>query len=69
MSPQDYDKLTSEVDIVINNAASVDFNSRVDIAMKINAKGPLNVLNFCKDCPNMSVLCHVSTAYVGCNQP
>lgn len=69
MSPEDYEKLTSEVEIVINNAASVDFNSRVDIAMRINAKGPINVLNFCKDCPNLVQFTHVSTAYVGCNQP
>jgi fatty acyl-CoA reductase len=69
MNPEDYEKLTNEVDIVINNAASVDFNSRVDIALKINAKGPINVLNFCKDCPQLEIFCHVSTAYVGCNQP
>ena len=46
MSEYDYDRLTKDVEIVINNAASVDFDSRLDINMRINTKGPLNVLMF-----------------------
>jgi len=55
--------------VVINNAASVDFNLRVDLNMKINAIGPMNILGFSKACMNLKVLCHVSTAYVASNQP
>lgn len=61
--------LTNEVEVVINNAASVDFNLRVDLNMRINAIGPMNILNFSKACKNLNVLTHVSTAYVASNQP
>lgn len=54
---------------MINNAASIDFDSRVDINMRINAKGSMNVLKFSKACKNIQALCHVSTAYVASNQP
>lgn len=69
MNPDNYEKLTKEVEVVINNAASVDFNSRVDINMRINAIGPMNILSFAKACPNVRICCHVSTAYVASNQP
>lgn len=69
MSPENYELLTSEIEIVINNAASVDFNLRVDLNMRINAVGPMNILRFSKACPNLNVLTHVSTAYVASNQP
>ena len=50
MNEMDFAKLTSEVEVVINNAASIDFDSRVDINMRINAKGAMNILNFSKAC-------------------
>ena len=55
MNPEDYEKLTNEVEVVINNAASVDFNSRVDINMRINAIGPMNILEFAKACKNIRI--------------
>jgi dTDP-4-dehydrorhamnose reductase len=61
--------MTNEVEIVINNAASVDFDLRVDLNMKINAIGAMNILKFSKACKNIKVCCHVSTAYVASNQP
>ena len=69
MNEMDFAKLTSEVEVVINNAASIDFDSRVDINMRINAKGAMNILNFSKACKKICALWHVSTAYVASNQP
>lgn len=69
LSPSDYEMLINEVEVVINNAASVDFNMRVDLNMRINATGAMNILKFSKACKNMRVCCHISTAYVASNQP
>jgi len=59
--PEEYEKLASEVDVVINVAASVDFILRLDLNMKINVIGALNALYFAQDCKNLAALCHVST--------
>src|SRR5215472_793958 len=44
-------------------AASVSFHERLDRAVKLNALGPLHLLNFAKRF-NHPTLLHVSTAYV-----
>jgi len=50
MNDADYRLVTAETEIIINNAASVNFNDRLDIAMRINTLGPLNLINVAKDC-------------------
>ncbi|KAI3450694.1 hypothetical protein Pfo_007359 [Paulownia fortunei] len=57
-------ELFGEVDVVINLAATTDFDERFDIALGINTIGPANVLNFSKKCSKLKVFLHVSTAYV-----
>jgi len=37
--------------------------------MKSNTLSTLNLINFAKDCKNLLVCTHVSTAYVNCNKP
>lgn len=69
MSDADYKMVTSDVNIIINNAASVQFNDRLDIAIKSNTISTLNLINLAKDCQNLIILTHVSTAYVNCNKP
>ena len=69
MSTEDYQWVTSEVNVIINNAASVQFNDWLDIAMKSNTVSTLNLINFAKDCKNLLICTHVSTAYVNCNKP
>ena len=64
MNDKDFAKLTSEVEILIRNAASVDFDPRVDINMRIYAKEAMNALNLSKAWKNICSLCHVSTDYV-----
>lgn len=55
LSPENYELLTNEVEVVINSAASVDFNLRVDLNMRINALGAMNILRFSQACKNMKV--------------
>ncbi|KAE8037466.1 hypothetical protein FH972_010053 [Carpinus fangiana] len=53
-----------EIDIILNSAASTSFDERYDVALGINTFGALHVLGFARNCINLKVLLHVSTAYV-----
>src|SRR5215472_1259485 len=61
--PGHLQELGSEVDVIINVAASVSFHERLDRAVNLNTLGPLYLLNFAKRFTNPTLL-HVSTAYV-----
>ncbi|CAH9138122.1 unnamed protein product [Cuscuta epithymum] len=58
------DLLWREVDVVVNLAATTNFDERYDVSMKINTLGAKHVLDFAQKCKNLRVLLHVSTAYV-----
>ncbi|KAG8387515.1 hypothetical protein BUALT_Bualt02G0029100 [Buddleja alternifolia] len=58
------EEILGEVDMVINLAATTDFDERYDVALGINTFGPANLLNFSKQCSKLRVFLHVSTAYV-----
>ncbi|CAK9179112.1 unnamed protein product [Ilex paraguariensis] len=53
-----------EVDVVVNLAATTNFDERYDVALGINTMGAKHVLNFAQKCVKLKVLLHVSTAYV-----
>ncbi|GLJ37427.1 hypothetical protein SUGI_0760390 [Cryptomeria japonica] len=57
-------EICSKVDIVVNLAATTKFYERYDVSMGVNGVGAINTINFCKKCPNLLILIHVSTAYV-----
>ncbi|XP_055830468.1 probable fatty acyl-CoA reductase 4 [Solanum dulcamara] len=50
-----------EIDIIINSAATTNFDERYDIAMNINVVGVMNILKFAKSCKKVKMLLHVST--------
>ncbi|XP_065618892.1 probable fatty acyl-CoA reductase 4 isoform X2 [Quercus suber] len=58
------EEMWKEIDIVLNSAATTNFDERYDVALGINTYGALHVLNFAKKCIKLKVLLHVSTAYV-----
>ncbi|KAL6967056.1 alcohol-forming fatty acyl-CoA reductase, partial [Sarracenia purpurea var. burkii] len=55
------EKMWKEVDIVLNLAATINFDERYDVALHLNTLGALNVLKFAKKCSNIMMLQHVST--------
>ena len=59
--------LIENVHIVINSAASIDFNSRLDEAININIKGTLRVYDLVRRMKRIENFVHISTAYVNCN--
>lgn len=69
LSLTDREMLTNDLDIIINSAASVDFSESLQNMIKIDYFGPIRVLELAKECKKLQVLSHISTAYVGSNQP
>lgn len=57
-------EMWNELDVVINLAATTNFDERYDVALGLNTFGAKHVLNFSKKCAKLNVLIHVSTAYV-----
>lgn len=57
-------EIVENVNIIINSAASVDFNSPIKVALEINYYGVQKVLELAKECKNLENFVHVSTAYV-----
>lgn len=64
MEPDEYDRLSREADIIINSAAVVVFDERLDYAVQLNALGPKRLLDFAKRSETPALFIHVSTAYV-----
>lgn len=58
------EEMCNELDVIINLAATTNFDERYDIALGLNTFGAKNVLNFAKKCVKLKILVHVSTAYV-----
>jgi len=52
--------------VIINSAASVNFNDPLQEALQINYFGSRRILALAKECKVLETLCHVSTAYVNC---
>jgi len=58
-----YDELIRRITLVVNSAATVTFDERLDHAIALNTLGPSRLLQFAKDCGGIPFL-HVSTCYV-----
>ncbi|XP_028117335.1 alcohol-forming fatty acyl-CoA reductase-like isoform X2 [Camellia sinensis] len=58
------EEMWKEVDIVVNLAATTNFEERYDVALLLNTLGAKLVLDFAKKCTNIKMLLHISTAYV-----
>ncbi|CAH2065429.1 unnamed protein product, partial [Thlaspi arvense] len=57
------ERMQNEIDVVVNVAATTNFDERYDVGLGINTFGALNVLNFAKKCVKAQLLLHVSTVF------
>ncbi|KAF5959930.1 hypothetical protein HYC85_001139 [Camellia sinensis] len=55
------EEMWKEVDIVVNLAATTNFEERYDVALLLNTLGAKLVLDFAKKCTNIKMLLHIST--------
>ncbi|XP_074326145.1 fatty acyl-CoA reductase 3-like [Apium graveolens] len=58
------EEMWRDVDIVVNIAATTNFDERYDISLALNTFRAEHVYNFALKCSNIKLLLHVSTAYV-----
>ncbi|KAL2511100.1 Fatty acyl-CoA reductase 3 [Abeliophyllum distichum] len=58
------EEMWKQVDVVVNLAATTNFDERYDVSLDINTFGAMHALNFSKKCSKLKVHVHVSTAYV-----
>ncbi|EHA8587555.1 Fatty acyl-CoA reductase 3 [Cocos nucifera] len=58
------EELRKKIDIVVNVAATTNFDERYDVALDINVIGAKHVLEFAKKCVKLEMLLHVSSAFV-----
>ena len=68
LSEGDENEVIENVNIIMNCAASIDFNARLDDAININIKGTLKMLELAKKIKNLNNFTHVSTCYVNCTE-
>nr|XP_025657507.1 fatty acyl-CoA reductase 3-like [Arachis hypogaea] len=58
------EEICNQVDVIVNLAATTNFDERYDIALDLNVFGAKHVIYFAKRCIKLEVLVHISTAYV-----
>jgi len=63
LSDADEQRLEDELDIIVNSAATVTFDERLDLALNLNVKGPGRLLAFARRCKHAAFM-QVSTCYV-----
>jgi len=68
LSDADFAEVTAHVDVLINSAAVVVFDERLDVAVELNALAPRRLIEVARACRN-ALLVHVSTAYVHGQNP
>uniref|UniRef100_A0A0D9ZJF5 Fatty acyl-CoA reductase n=1 Tax=Oryza glumipatula TaxID=40148 RepID=A0A0D9ZJF5_9ORYZ len=57
-------QLSQDVDIIVDGAATTNFMERYDVALATNTAVVIHLCQFAKQCDNLKMLLHVSTAYV-----
>ena len=67
--PQAEREVLENVNVIMNSAASIDFNQRLDQAIQINVLGTLKILDLAKRCKNIASFVQISTCYVNCDKP
>ncbi|CAO2207578.1 unnamed protein product [Urochloa humidicola] len=56
--------LAKDMDVIVNIAATTNFYERYDVSLDVNVMGVKHLCQFAKQCANLKMLMHVSTAYV-----
>ncbi|CAN6197740.1 unnamed protein product [Urochloa humidicola] len=57
-------QMAQELNVIVNGAATTNFYERYDVALDVNVMGVKHMCQLARQCPNLEVILHVSTAYV-----
>lgn len=64
ISDADFAKLTTNTNHIVHMAATVNFDERLDISVKMNVLGALRIVSLAQKCRNIQSVVHMSTCYV-----
>ncbi len=64
VSEADYRLLANDTQVIINSAAVVSFDERLDLSLNMNTLGAKRLLDFARDCKRLEATVHISTCYV-----
>ena len=59
--PKLNDELFRDIDVIVNLAATTNFDERYDVSLYLNTFGARHILDFAKQCSSLKVLLQVST--------
>ncbi|XP_022082827.1 fatty acyl-CoA reductase 1-like isoform X2 [Acanthaster planci] len=68
ISEEDVARLQEEVHIVYHSAATVRFDEKLGLSLKLNVGSVQKMIKLCQDMKNLEVFLHVSTAYANCDR-
>lgn len=69
MDPTVRKEIVKDLNIIISAAASINFREHLLDALRTNYYGAVKMLELALECPQLEVLSHVSTAFVGSCYP
>lgn len=64
LSNEDRLLITSNINVIIHSAATLDFGDTLKTTVNVNLLGTRRVTELAKECANLKVLIHISSAYV-----
>ena len=64
LNPKQRADLISSLNIVINCAANIELDEKIDISVRVNVTGALNLLKLANESPNRCCFVQVSTSFV-----
>ncbi|CAG9823264.1 unnamed protein product [Phaedon cochleariae] len=64
ISPEDRRTLVDNINVIFHSAATLDFGDTLKTTVEINLLGTRKVAQLAKECRNLAVFIHVSSAYV-----
>ena len=68
LPPELRSELVENLNIVINAAASMDFDEQMDVAIRLNTTGALLLLKLAEESPNVEAFLQVSTTTTNCDR-
>lgn len=63
MSEETRRKLHDKLTMIFHFAATTRFDEKLKTAINLNLRGTMEMLKFARECKNINLFCHVSTAY------
>lgn len=58
------EEITQNLNIIINSAATIELDAKLDTAVRVNVTGPLKLLKLAKQSPKCEAFVQMSTVFV-----